>query len=230
MKIIYLLILLITPISISNSFLGGATPFIQAVCKITMQNNQVIEGFFNIGGGGINYYYKADGIYLYFKEHNTHQLRSFDLEFDDFKPNNLRSYREGQVDIYYAKNISRSGHELTSKLMRSKDGRVLTKELNATHKYELVDSITIFSELPSHLLLSIVEKNDKSRITVNVKEIKEILFYEHPPEKWLNKINEAQKKNDSKQYDNEDWEYIYIEWYHDILKDKERTNFLMRYF
>lgn len=227
MKIVYFIIALISPLFLSSNSIGGATPYIQAVCKITMQNNQIIEGFFDIGGGGIEMYYKPDAIYLFFKENNSHQLKAFDLTFKDFSPANLRAYREGKIDILYAKNISKGSPKLSHDFTKSEEGKILIKNISAKHEYQLKDSIIIYNYLPEDLLLSGVKESDKSKIAVNMKDIKKIQFYQNPPKKWLVKIEEAKKKDS---IHNENWEYTYIEWYHDILKDKERTDFLMKYF
>lgn len=212
MKLHALLILLF--INIGKSNIDGGLPTIQAVCRIELNNGEIHEGIISFGGGGYEWRYIPNGFYT--KYSNSGYVGLFNLEYrsPDFDT-------KGESEIFYLENLteSRIGYEI-----KENGDSLLTRYYKESFK--LHKKFPIYQSLPNSLYVGY--DSTLSKKIIEVDKIASFELLEDPQQKWLDLIEEARKE---RQKVEDTWEdYNEPVWYHDVMKNEEYRELLMRYF
>ena len=229
MKIIFSLVALL--MSSPYAFADLGAPNIQAIARVELVDGSVFEGMVSLGNGGYNYNYHPDAFCI--ENNNNYQLFPINLKFNKFSPNNY-NYSENKK-LYYAKNISgQAGPKRTSILENNMKDKILIKTIKKEDKYILTKEIILHTELPKNLHLAYVKKTN-NQIHIDLGKIKKYSLIKKPSSKWLEyiknsvqKVYRIMKEGEQK---GEPWvDYMEPEWYHDIIKNKDKLNLLNQYY
>lgn len=232
MKIVFFLTALV--IFTPQAFAGLGAPNIQAIARVELVDGEVLEGIILLGKGGYNSNYQPDAFCIVGRNTN-YQLFPINLRFNRFFPNSFLHSGNKPVEVFYAKNISSQRRpKMTLTLESSKKEKVLKKITNEEEKYIFTKVITLHTELPANMHLAYV-KETKNQILVDLKKIKSFSLVKDPSSKWLNYIKTSIKKLNSKMLEDEakgaPWvDYAEPEWYHEVVKDKERFSYLNQFY
>lgn len=227
MKRILTLATLIMTFMVVKADLGE--PTIQAICKITLTNGEIVEGFTTLGIGGYNgiwtngFYFEQGENYknpvlfsLLFKSIEMTEPNTYSVK--DGIGGGLR-FKRNQKFYYMEWEKTPSIYEPNKVKLKSSDSILsLIISSNLEKKYKLLDTITVYLELPSSTYLNSNEK--VKNIKVAIKDIVKFEFVSNPSEQWISEIKEKNIKANEK-YNGHDssgdfWE---ASWYHDIIKD-----------
>ena len=197
-----------------SSFCAGGEPPIQAVCRITLNNGSIIEGFISLGNE-FNDFYKTDAICIV-KDDSIYYSRKLDLFFrllDIEAEINTSMKCKGKCKIYFAKAF-RTDVDISSNYKQD-SGNYISQTYSNKTNYHLLNEFPVHKELPLSLYLGYGD--DTPTTDVIVADIRTIEILPDPPKVWLDKIKSTnQKRLNSK----EPWEdYISPVWYHEIVKD-----------
>ena len=231
MKLLIFIIVLITPIQSTFADLG--LPNIQAIARVELQDGKVIEGMILLGKGGYNYTYHSDAFCVAIN--NNYQLFPMNLNFTKFTPNSYRTSQNKVLEVYYAKNTSRKIRPTTTvTLEEDKNNKILKKTFSKEETFILKKSISLHTKLPLDLHLAYTNKTN-GQILIEIDKIKVFSLVKDPSQKWKEYIETSVKKLNSKMKEDEasghPWvDYAQPEWYHRIMKDKNRVSYLNRFF
>lgn len=202
-------------------------PTIQAVCKVTLEDGEIVEGFITFGNGGFDYKYRPHGFCLA-HDNGTKQLFLYDFKFNLSNLDNYASHRNGTSKLYYVKNISdRYSQQPISEF--DKDKKILSKTYVDTEKLQLLDQMTMYKNLPLSLNLGYGESNEE-KTTIHVNKIKSVELLKKPDKKWLGIIKATRERQRLSDEDDEWVDYQEPVWFHEVMNDKKEMTFLSQFF
>ncbi|WP_345008162.1 hypothetical protein [Snuella lapsa] len=227
MKIFFFFILLISTAKKPVEFDLGL-PEIQAVCKVVLDDGKIIEGFITFGTGGYEYKYRPNG-FCFVHDDGIKQLILYDFSFSLSNLDSYASHRNGTSKLFYIENISRRYHqEPNTEFDEEKNTLTITK--TDVKKYKLLDQMTIYKKLPLDLLVGYSSDDQNGKTTIDVERIRSVELLKRPSEKLIEMIENARKRQ-SESEKSEEWvDYQAPVWYHEIITDQERINYLSRFF
>ena len=227
MRIFIILILLIftseKPINID---LGA--PEIQAVCKVTLNDGKIIEGFITFGSGGYEGKYRPNG-FCFEHDNGTKQLILYGFKFNLSNLDSYASYRNGTSKLCYIENIS-ARYLQQPKTEFDEEKNTLTITKTEVAKYKLLQQMPIYTKLPLGLTVQYSSDEQNGKITIEVNQIKSIKLLKKPSEKSLEIIENARKKKRESEKEEASVDYQPPVWYHEIVQDKKQVKYLSQYF
>lgn len=231
MKIVFFLAALLN--FFPSAFADLGAPNIQAIARVELVDGSILEGMISLGDGGYNYNYHPDAFCIV--NNNNYQLFPINLKFNNFSPNNYIHSANKSLKLYYAKNISgQLGTKTTFSLENNLNDKVLTKIINKEDKYTLTKEIVLHTKLPKNLHLVYVKKTN-DQIHIELGKIKKYSLIKNPSSKWLEYIKKSVKKayeimQEGERKGEPSIDYMEPEWYHDIIKNKEKMSRLNQYY
>ena len=219
MKRIITVLLVVLP---NLVFAGGLTN-IQAVCKINLNNGTNYEGFITLAYGGFENFYKPNG-FCVIKGDSIKTTYFFSLGkvngigFENFRKN------FPNAKICFIENQPNENIETYQTYQYLSSKNRLQVEYKNDFIFKLSDSLEIYNELPSLDL----NKRGKSIIKISFNDIESFELLDNPSEKSLQEINLKRKSFNSSK--SEMGDYVEPLWYHEILKDREKFLYLLKYF
>lgn len=206
-----------------SSSIDLGIPPIQAVCKVTLKNGKTIEGFVVFAQGGYEHKYRYNG-FCYTNGNRNPQLKLYDFHFRLSNLNNSSS-NSSISSLHYVENISdRNSYPFVEKF--DKETQVITKTYTDIQKYKLLDHMPLYTSIPLALYLG----DDEGKLLIDVSTLRSVELVIEPSVQALQIIENARKKqqqSDAEEY----WvDYNPPVWYHEILKNKEKYNYLSEYF
>lgn len=229
MKRFLIFVTLIMTFMVVKADLGD--PTIQAVCRITLTNGRVVEGFTTLGRGGY-YGIWTNGFYFESRDGGKQPVL-FSLLFKSVEMTEPGTYnvldrndggfgfQRTQKFYYMEWEETPSIYKLNKvKLESSESTLALIISSNLEKKYKLLDTITLYLELPSMTYLDTEEK--VRTLKVSTKDIVLFEFVSNPSEHWESEI----KKKSMKAYEicngpDSSGDFWAASWYHDIIKDEK---------
>jgi len=229
-------------ILISNALICDMGIFdLQAVCKVTLLNGKIINGFIVVGSGGYLQSYDTNGFYWTTEQNKKPAL--FNIESKSFELQTGKIIRENgssgpgrwfkNVRIYYLKDIS---GELYSRfnqhreIAESVDSlNVLNRDIIYHNSYKLLDYIPIYLTLPENLFLERYDKNDFEKVYLD--SIESIELVRQPSQEIIKEINECENKL-KERYNQPPFEgdgFYPPVWFHDIIKEKENARLFKKW-
>lgn len=202
-------------------------PSIQAVCKVTLEDGEIVEGFITFGNGGFDYKYRPHGFCLA-HDNGTKQLFLYNFEFKLSNIDKYTSQRNGTSKLYYVKNISNRYSQQPISAF-DKDKKILTQTYTDTEKFQLLNQMVLYKNLPLSLNLGYGEPNEE-KTTIQVNKIKSVEFLKKPDQKWLSIIKSTRERQRSSDANNEWVDYQEPEWFHEVIVNKEKITFLNQFF
>ena len=199
---------------------------IQAVCKVTLNDGEIIEGFITFGPGGYEYKYRPHG-FCFEHDDGRKQLVLYNFKFNLSNLESYASYRNGTAKLCYVKSIR--SHE-QPKTEFDKNERILTITKTDVEKYQLLQQMPIYTKLPLDLFVGYCSDAQNGKITIDVTNIKSVELLKNPSKKWLDLIENARKRQHKNEIEEEWVDYQPPVWYHEIITDKERLNYLSQFF
>ncbi|MFH4965780.1 hypothetical protein V8G69_12335 [Gaetbulibacter sp. M235] len=204
-------------------------PEIQAVCKVTLNDGKTIEGFITFGSGGYEYKYRPNGFCLV-HDNGTKQLILYDFKFNLSNPDSYASYRKGTAKLYYVENISKRFYE-QPKTKYDEEKKILTVTKTDIEKYRLLEEMVMYKNIPLDLFLAYKENNESEKVKIKMNEIKSIELLKNPSKSSLDIIEKARIRQAKSEKEDGYWvDYQPPAWYHEIIKNQERIDYLSQYF
>ncbi|TXD48488.1 MULTISPECIES: hypothetical protein [unclassified Polaribacter] len=201
-------------------------PEIQAVCKVTLNDGKTIEGFITFGTGGYEYKYRPNG-FCFKHDNGIKQLILYDFKFNLSNLDSYASYRNGTSKLYYVENISKS-YQQKPKTEFDEENSTLTITKTDIEKYRLLEQMTIYKKLPLDLSVGYGSDEQNGKTTIGVNQIKSIELLKKPSKRSLEIIKTARNKQSEKE---EEWiDYQAPVWYHEIITDQEKIDYLSKFF
>lgn len=227
MRILFFFILLIVTSEKSVELDLGA-PEIQAVCKVTLNDGKTIEGFITFGTGGYEYKYRTHG-FCFEHDNGTKQLILYDFKFNLSNLDSYAAHRNGTSKLCYVENISQR-YLQQPKTEFDEEKNTLTITKTDVEEYRLLEQMPIYTKLPLNLFVrySSDEQNGKTMIEVN--QIKSIELLKKPSKASLDIIENARKKQIESEKEEKWVDYQPPVWYHEIITNKERIDYLSKFF
>ena len=227
----FFLLLLLTSMP---SFADLGIQPIQAICSITLNSGEKIEGYVRIANGGYSQFYRQEG--LAFVRNDSIKLAYwFNLEGE---PDLIQFKKYGYSDCRLFWLHSTGPETDVNNLMHefSPDSMILKSEFKVERNFTLEEQIVVFLELPMTLHI-INEYTDFLRHdTVMVNDIKKIDFFRKGVvgqsslikfENEIKKIRTEIANRDS----GENWvDYVEPLWHHEIAENTNLKKILRRYF
>jgi len=199
-------------------------PTIQAICKVTLNDNKIVEGVISFGKGGYDYNYRPSG-FCFIHSENVYQLNLFSFSFVKFTPNNYGAYRDGKSKLFYAENQNIQSYPNSTFEFKESE-RMLTKSTEMKEGYKLQDNMVLYMTIPLHLYVGI----DSEKQMINVENIKSVELLRTPSKEWISKIDSARKKLIEEQKKDEWMDYMEPVWYHEIINDEKQVTYLKQFF
>lgn len=206
-------LLFIIGLSFNSSDLDLGVPHIQAICEVEFKSGEKEEGIISFGGGGYNFRYTPHGFYFKTKTSSYMKLLSLDFQSLNLERKNTEVfYLENQTKSYSRGNLTESGDSL------------LTRQFE--EKFKIRKEFTAYKSLPIHLHVG-WDTTLEQKI-INVDSVASFKLMSRPAQKWLDLISQARVK--LSKVEDTYTDYVEPAWYHEIRKDKELRNELMKYF
>lgn len=206
-------------------------PEIQAVCKVTLNDGKTIEGFITFGTGGYDYMYRRHG-FCRLHENGEREIISYDFPFKLSSYYRYGNHQTGTKKLYYAENIVQGTGmgKHTKKEFNEKEG-TLTVTKTDVEKYRLLDEMVMYKKIPLDLFLAYKENNESEKVTIKMNEIKSIELLKNPSTSSLEIIKKARERQSKAEEEDEYWvDYQPPVWYHEIITDQEKVNYLSKFF
>jgi hypothetical protein len=228
MRILFLFILLIFT-SEKPVGLDLGAPEIQAVCKVTLNDGKTIEGFITFGTGGYEYKYRPHG-FCFEHDNGTKQLILYNFKFNLSNLDSYGSYRNGTSKLRYVENISKRYYP-KPKTEYDKGNKILTITNTDVKKYKILDNMVMYKKLPLSLSLGYNAKELNEKLTIPVNKIQSVKLLKKPSKSSLEIIKKAREKQAKSEKENGYWvDYLAPVWYHEIISNQERVDYLSKYF
>ena len=230
MKIFLSILLLIFTSGKSVDFDLGL-PEIQAVCKVTLNDGKTIEGFITFGTGGYDYMYRRHGFCRLY-ENGEREIISYEFPFKLLSYYRYGNHQTGTKKLYYAENIAQgSGMGKHTKKNFNEKQKTLTITKTDVEKYRLLDEMVMYKKIPLDLFLAYKKNNESEKVTIKMSEIKSIELLKKPSESSIEIIKKARERQGKAEEEDEYWlDYQPPVWYHEIITDQERINYLSKFF
>ncbi|MDG5493234.1 hypothetical protein [Psychroserpens sp. SPM9] len=227
MRIIFSIILILfTSGKTVNIDLGA--PEIQAVCKVTLNDGKIIEGFITFGAGGYEYKYRTHG-FCFEHDNGTKQLILYDFKFNLSNLDSYASHRNETSKLCYVENIS-ARHLQQPKTEFDEEKNTLTITKTEVAKYRLLEQMPIYTKLPLDLFVAYSSDEQNGKTTIEVNQIKSIELLKKPSKELLDIIENARKKQIENHKEDEWVDYQPPVWYHEIITNQERIDYLSKFF
>ena len=223
---LFFILLIFTSEKSLNLDLGA--PEIQAVCKVTLKDGKTIEGFITFGTGGYEYKYRPNG-FCFEHDNGTKQLILYDFKFNLSNLESYGSYRNGTSKLCYVENISKRYFQ-QPKTEFDEEKNTLTITKTDVEKYRLLEQMTIYKKLPLDLSVGYSSDEQNGKTTIEVNQIKSIELLKKPSEKSLEIIENARKKQSESEKEEEWVDYQPPVWYHEIITNQEKIDYLSKFF
>ncbi len=227
MKIILSIILILfTSEKTVNLDLGA--PEIQAVCKVILNDGKIVEGFITFGTGGYEYKYRNHG-FCFEHDNGTKQLILYDFKFNLSNLDSYASHRNGTSKLCYVENIS-SRYLQQPKTEFNEKQNTLTITKTDVEKYRLLEQMPIYTKLPLDLFVGYSSDEQNGKTSIEVNQIKSIELLKKPSKASLDIIENARKKQSESEKEEEWVDYQPPVWYHEIITNQERIDYLSKFF
>ena len=216
---------------------AGPSPDVQAVCKVTLKNGQVVEGIILVATGYFlspddQSYYNTNGFLLTF-DNGEKMPVLFNADFKAIEPHKGRvrdpkgresTRTDPLTKVFFLHDVTpRSGWgsyetDLNENIVGGQPGTALLLRREIIHHidYELLDSVPVFATIPKELFLRFADPSVKP-VLINVNDIDTFELYREPPKKWLDRIARAEKAWRERHSDPMD-ETFPPRWYHRYVK------------
>jgi len=228
MRILLSIILLIFTSEKTFDFDLGA-PEIQAVCKVILNDGKTIEGFITFGTGGYEYKYRPHG-FCFVHDDGRKQLILYNFKFNLSNPDSYASHRKGTSKLCYVENISQRYYQQPKTEFDEKE-KTLTITKTDVEKYKLSEEMIMYNKLPLDLFVGYSSDNENGKITIAVNKIKSIELLKKPSQKSLEIIDKARKRQGMSEEKDGYWvDYQPPVWYHEVITDKEKVEYLSQFF
>jgi hypothetical protein len=227
MRILFFFILLIFTSEKPTEFDLGV-PEIQAVCKVTLNDGKTIEGFITFGTGGYEYKYRPHG-FCFEHDNGTKQLFLYDLKFNLSNLESYGSYRNGTAKLCYVKNISSRYLQQPKTEFDEKESTLTITKIDV-EKYKLLRQMPIYTKLPLDLYIGHCSDEQNGKTSIEVNQIKSVELLKTPSKIYLDIIENARKRQSASDKEEEWVDYLEPVWYHEIIMDKERVEYLSEFF
>ena len=206
-------------------------PEIQAVCKVTLNNGKIIEGFITFGTGGYDYMYRRHG-FCRVHENGEREIIPYDFPFNLSSQYNYGNHQIGNKKLYYAENIPKgSGMGKNTKKEFNETQKTLTITKTDIEKYRLLDEMVMYKKIPLDLFLAYKENNESEKLTIKMNEIKSIELLKNPSKSSLDIIEKARIRQAESEKEDGYWvDYQPPAWYHEIITNQERIDYLSKFF
>ncbi len=189
-------------------------PTTQAVCRITLDNGRVIEGFITVAAGGYDGTHPNGFRFQGGSNNATHFLNA---DFKRLTRDALGNYR-----------IVFNGGRVVSGTALRKPSKIVFLDWQAEvlnnqeyQQYKELDAITIVSELSYHLYID--EKYEGlqrgSVITIPLEKLVSFELINRPAKRWLDHIKERREVSSEVDADAED--FTEPDWYHELRLHKQ---------
>jgi hypothetical protein len=174
---------------------------IQAFCRATLQNGEIVEGVIIIGGGGYQRKLDTHGFYL-LNTHGSGRAILFNLAFRfiDFTDGirvdyggSQQRYQTNPADrVLYVHDVTSATYypdyqEIVERISEDHGQRILQRDIIDHARYELCDVFSIYPELPDRILLG-GDEHDERHIAprhIPVDQIQTFELVNSPPESFL---------------------------------------------
>lgn len=227
MRILFFFILLIFT-SEKPLELDPGAPEIQAVCKVILKDGKTIEGFITFGTGGYEYKYRTHG-FCFEHDNGTKQLILYNFKFNLSNLDSYASYRNGTAKLCYVENISVRYLE-QSKTEFDEEENTLTITKTDIEKYRLLEQMPIYTKLPLDLFVGYCSDEQNGKTTIDINQIKSVELLKKPNKTSLDIIENA-RKGQSESEKEEEWvDYQPPIWYHEIITNQEKIEYLSKFF
>ncbi|GGZ76231.1 hypothetical protein [Algibacter mikhailovii] len=228
MRIIFSIILIaFTSGKTVNLDLGA--PEIQAVCKVILNNGKTIEGFITFGTGGYEYKYRPHG-FCFEQDNGRKQLILYNFKFNLSNLDAYASHRNGTSKLLYVENVSKRDYP-KNKTEFEEESKTLTITKTDVEKYILLDEMVIYKKIPTDLYLAYKENNESEKVTIKMNEIKSIELLKSPSKNSLEMIKKARERQSKSEEEDGYWvDYLAPVWYHEIINNQERIDYLSKFF
>ncbi len=228
MKTLCLLLAFFVLYETEPSFTDLGIPSIHAVCKVTLKNGEIIEGFVVFARGGYANKYQYNGFCYTNNENKYRRLKLYDFHFKLSYLNNSYPNRPTST-LHYVENIS-VNHDQSSVTEFNDDTQVLTKTHTDVQKYKLLDQMTLYTSIPLSLGLGYNEEgDDDGNLRIDVTTLKSVELIEEPSTQILKIIEEATKRQQKSEAEEPWTDFNPPVWYHDIIKNQEKYKYLSEY-
>jgi len=94
-----------------------------------------------------------------------------------------------------------------------------------------MDEMIIYKEIPLNLSLRHIEKEQNEKIAIKVNEIASIVLLKNPSKNSLQTIEKAREKQGIAEAKDEYWgDYQPPVWYHEVITDMQKIEYLAQFF
>lgn len=222
-----LLLIFILTLTSFHSPIDVGDPSIMAVCRVTTQSGNTVEGFVTLVNGGY-YGMHANGFYSYRDDHYN-WITLFNLDLDKLSGTNydIKRYFERAKEVHFIVHTwETDSYSLaeTNTQFTDEFGKHLLKSKQVRQQYKMFDSIPLFMELPSYIQLN-YNNAALCRQKVAMTDIASIEILRHPDEKWLAEIEKKRKLyHEDNGGEDSSGDFYEPQWAHELLDNpKELT-------
>lgn len=204
---------------------------VQSICKATLKNGNIIEGFILIGSGGHKKYYDTNGFYIV-ADNKFKDAVLFNIDFKAIEPFKGTVYTADgshswgswfkNPKVYYLRDVTSRKYqykqtEITEKVF-GKNNNILKRDIIHHMEYELIEHIPIYTQLPKELYLN-SENISVKPILLNVNDIERFELIREPSRHWIEQISKVENAW-KKAHPDETEETMPPNWFHKIIKDE----------
>ena len=91
--------------------------------------------------------------------------------------------------------------------------------------------MVMYKKIPLDSFLAYKENNESEKVTIKMNEIKSIELLKKPSTSSLKIIKKARERQSKAEEEDEYWvDYQPPVWYHEIITDQEKVNYLSKFF
>lgn len=215
-KLIFFVILL--PLFSFNVFDLGS-PTINAICRIELNDGNIVEGMLVIVSGGYEGFRK-NGFGTCYEDNDNFNYDLFTMDDYRFTAKSSSSRYNSVTNKYiypekYFLAAQRDNGETRESLFHRESGE-LAISVSRKYNYLVLKSFHIYYELPVSLYLPLESKTSDSKLrskTINVDDIVKFQLIKEPSYRWTTLIQETRAKRDAI---SEEWtDYMEPIWYHE---------------
>lgn len=226
-KIILIIIISTLPFKLSSSeHIDLGDPTIQAICKVTLLNNETYEGIITIANGG---YFGIWTNGFCFENEQGFRPLMFSLDLRNIERIDQHkfevNFREGGASFSKICQLHFMEWEFSPSIKNPKsikiDGNTLTWNTNLSKKYNLLESIDLYQSLPKSTYISISSNEKLEIITIQLSDIKRFELIENPSIKWQEEIKKkTEQANQINNGPGSSGDFMPAFWYHEIITNE----------
>ncbi len=242
MGIAGVLILLFLLIARTEATADLGRPDLQALCRIELKDNTVVEGAVLAARGGYRQHWEVNGFYIT-ADNNFKRPELFDLDFRTLEPwLGRKTNADGNVStpniagshpkVYYLEDITGRSQPRIEKRIDESTGKeqgspaiILSRTITHAFVYRLQEAIPVYTEIPDPVYLdretrdslseSLQWKTIEPRM-IPVTDIRKFDLVTKPSPTWLEAIEKKTIRLEKEIAKHEGWEYQLPVWFHEI--------------